>query len=617
MKEQLYPHPGETVHFQGRLYVIKRLLEDLVHVLARDVDTGIVGRLPLAELQLPEVDKDAIVRAPVAEQLTAAQQKIAHQRMAVLQSLSLDNQQGVSEVAARLAIHPSTIYRWRARLQTTGRVSALANRPGRGGTGQSRLAPEVEEVIQLTIEDFFLTKQRRSRKQACIEVRARCAERGLVAPSANTIYKRISAVSERLQLERRHSARAAHEAYEPKLGHHIVSRPLATVQIDHTPLDILLVDEQDRTCIVGRPWITLAMDVFSRMVVGFHVSFDPPGAMGTGLCLAHAILPKEKKLKQLNVDGDWPCWGIPDTLHLDNAKEFRGVMLRKAATEYGFDITWRPAARPEYGGHIERLLGTLLRELHTLPGTTFSNPQQRQEYDSEGRAVLTLPELEEWLTRYIVEIYHQRNHSALDTTPLQRYRDGMQARGGPPPRIVDERRLRLDFMPYVERSIRDYGVVIDRIHYYHDVLRRWVNSIDASSGKARKPQTFIFKRDPRDISIIYFWDPELLDYSPIPYRDTFRPRMSIWQYREAVKEVRSRKEPVDERTIFQARARQQSLIENAGRLTRAARREKSRPKTEVVLQKPAVEASPTLPPEPKRVFRPFDDIRDGTSTSSY
>ena len=50
------------------------------------------------------------------------------------------------------------------------------------------------------------------------------------------------------------------------------------------------------------------------------------------------------------------------------------------------------------GGHIERLLGTLLRALHELPGATFSNPQQRGSYDSEARAVMTLGQLERWLT---------------------------------------------------------------------------------------------------------------------------------------------------------------------------------------------------------------------------
>lgn len=36
---------------------------------------------------------------------------------------------------------------------------------------------------------------------------------------------------------------------------------------------------------------------------------------------------------------------------------------------------WRPVAKPRYGAHIERLLGTLNEEIHGLAGTTFSNPK--------------------------------------------------------------------------------------------------------------------------------------------------------------------------------------------------------------------------------------------------
>ena len=48
--------------------------------------------------------------------------------------------------------------------------------------------------------------------------------------------------------------------------------------------------------------------------------------------------------------------------------------------EYGVTLHWRPVARPHYGGHIERLLGTLNHEIHNLPGSTFSNPQARGAY---------------------------------------------------------------------------------------------------------------------------------------------------------------------------------------------------------------------------------------------
>jgi putative transposase len=44
--------------------------------------------------------------------------------------------------------------------------------------------------------------------------------------------------------------------------------PLEVVQIDHTLVDVVVVDELERLPL-GRPWLTLAIDVASRMVNGF------------------------------------------------------------------------------------------------------------------------------------------------------------------------------------------------------------------------------------------------------------------------------------------------------------------------------------------------------------
>lgn len=86
-------------------------------------------------------------------------------------------------------------------------------------------------------------------------------------------------------------------------------------------LDIQLVDDIDRMPI-GRPWITLAIDVFSRMVAGMYVSIDPPGALSTGLCIAHAVLPKERWLAKHDIANSWPVWGVMSVVHADNAKEW-------------------------------------------------------------------------------------------------------------------------------------------------------------------------------------------------------------------------------------------------------------------------------------------------------
>lgn len=56
--------------------------------------------------------------------------------------------------------------------------------------------------------------------------------------------------------------------YDPVPGTYRVDRALDVVQIDHTRVDAIVVDETHRLPI-GRPWLTLAVDVATRVVVGF------------------------------------------------------------------------------------------------------------------------------------------------------------------------------------------------------------------------------------------------------------------------------------------------------------------------------------------------------------
>jgi putative transposase len=85
-------------------------------------------------------------------------------------------------------------------------------------------------------------------------------------------------------------------------------------------------------------------------------------------------------------------------VHADNGADFKGEALRRGCEDYGIRIEFRPPGRAHFGGHIERPIGTLMQRVHTLPGTTYSNPLERGDYRSEKAACLTLKELEYWLT---------------------------------------------------------------------------------------------------------------------------------------------------------------------------------------------------------------------------
>jgi hypothetical protein len=50
-------------------------------------------------------------------------------------------------------------------------------------------------------------------------------------------------------------------------------RPWDVVHIDHTLADLELVDEQTGINL-GRPWLSIAFDAYSRRVLSFYLTFD-------------------------------------------------------------------------------------------------------------------------------------------------------------------------------------------------------------------------------------------------------------------------------------------------------------------------------------------------------
>lgn len=119
------------------------------------------------------------------------------------------------------------------------------------------------------------------------------------------------------------------------------------------------------------------------------------------------------------------------------------------------------------------------------------------------------------------------------------------------------------------------NIVIDDIYYYGDVLRRYIHKADPRNPKLK--QKFIFKRDPRDISVVYFYDPEVKQHFTIPYRDTSRPAISIWELRQATKKLEDiGYKQVNEALIFEAYEQMRQEQEKAIKETKQARLRRQR-----------------------------------------
>ena len=244
-------------------------------------------------------------------------------------------------------------------------------------------------------------------------------------------------------------------------------------------------------------------------------------------------------LSAKGVNGEWKVWGLPKKIHVDNGMDFRTETLKRACLEYGITLEYRPVRVPNYGGHIERLIGTLMRESHQLAGTTFSNIKEKDNYKSVDKASFTFDELEEWLLNLIVNIYHKRIHRGIEMRPEDKWDLGIFGNGrehigcGLPDIPVDKERLMFDFMPFTYRTIQANGVTWDGMRYFDFCLAPFIGK--SENGKSCE---YLFRRDPRNVAVIYFFNPNSKSYVGIPAADQKFPRTSVWQLRETKKRLR-------------------------------------------------------------------------------
>ncbi|AMG34603.1 transposase [Salmonella enterica] len=525
-----------------------------------------------------------------------------------LAALEVVGHEAADEAAQALGLSRRQVYVLirRAR-QGTGLVTDLT--PGRsgGGKGKGRLPEPVERIIRELLQKRFLTKQKRSLAAFHREVAQACKTQKLPVPARNTVAQRIAG----LHPAKIARSRGGQDAARPLQGAGgippEVTMPLEQVQIDHTVIDLIVVDERDRQPI-GRPYLTLAIDVFTRCVLGMVVTLEAPSAVSVGLCLAHAACDKRPWLEGLNVEMDWPMSGKPRLLYLDNAAEFKSEALRRGCEQHGIRLDYRPPGQPHYGGIVERIIGTAMQMIHDeLPGTTFSNPGQRGEYDSEKMATLTLRELERWLA-LAVGTYHGSVHNGLLQPPAARWAEAVE-RVGVPAVVTRPTAFLVDFLPVIRRTLTRTGFVIDHIHYYADALKPWI------ARRERLP-AFLIRRDPRDISRIWVLEPEGQHYLEIHYRTLSHPAVTLWEQRQALAKLRQLgREQVDESALFRMIGQMREIVTTAQKATRKARRDADRRQHLKTSEPPAKPIPPdvdmadpqadNLPPA-----KPFDQIEE-------
>ena len=367
-----------------------------------------------------EVEHDWLNKQHEAGRLTAEPRPLHQLRQQISQytedelRIALLRQEWLDRAGAD-GVSERTKRRWRqremaAQLNGSNEVLALVPRVRERGNRQARLNQDQEDILGRVIDAEWLTSRAENYKSCYRKLLAACDAAGVDTPSYPTLIARIKALDHTHSTRVRHGKRRAyHEGdfvyilfYDtPVHG----SRPFQYCHIDHTELDIELICS--RTGInLGRPWFSLAIDSFTRRVLGFYLSFDPP-SYHSNMMVLRDIVRRHQRLPQFIVT--------------DNGKDFQSVNFETFLMAMEVYLRFRPAARPRHGAVLERLFGRAHSEyVHNLAGNTKATKNVRMttgKYLPARLAEWTLEAMYYGLEHWAFDYYDQDVHPALGLSP--------------------------------------------------------------------------------------------------------------------------------------------------------------------------------------------------------
>lgn len=405
----------------------------------------------------------------------------------------------------------SRFYQWRKDwIKSSFSDHALIPRLDKRGRTPVPLPAELKGLLMRVTEEEYATQERptvaETLRSAIAKVdrqnRTRSDGNQIPKPTLVQIRRVIESYDPERLLQRRYGKAIARARTRISQAGPGAARLLERVEVDHTRADVICVTSKTHVPL-GRPWLTLLIDVASRMIIGVWISFETPNANTVLRVLKQVIRRKEALLAKYKLKGRWPAYGVPLVLVMDNGKEFHSKALDAAAQDLGMTLVYCPSREPRFKGVIERFNRTLNTGLvHMMPGTTFSDPKDRGDYDSQACAVLTIDEFRQLVFKWIVEVYSLTLHRTLNAAPLQRW-DELEAIC-PPQMPLHVEALDTYLRPLETRALSNKGIEINSLFYVSRELR----DLRLRNGLRDRNVRLDVRADPDNVGAIQVLHPE-------------------------------------------------------------------------------------------------------------
>jgi len=270
---------------------------------------------------------------------------------------------------------------------------------------------EVTDAITCTLED--LNSKRPITDQ-------------LHVPSGITLYRIIKEYDEYekdlFQKGQKYALKKQKWSRRTEQPEHLLER----IECDTQVIDVFVVDVKGR--VIGRPFLTVLLEVRSRYIIGYDISLNPPCIEKTLRALKHSFCSARDHT------------GLGQTYIMDNGSDFAGRKLIYVMQLLGSEIVYCEPYAPDQKPHVERWFKTHnIQFAHHLSGTTFSDPEERGDYRSEENASYTVEELTDQFEKFL-KIYHHAFHRSLNDSPHNTWEKNVDPLS--PPRRIAESDIR-------------------------------------------------------------------------------------------------------------------------------------------------------------------------------
>lgn len=422
--------------------------------------------------------------------------------------------------------HPpsfSTLNRWVDVYRKSGfnPASQLSLHDKKKGTRKRRMNDDVVEMMHEIINSEYLVSERPSMKVVYdmfsdtlnYKNLSLPANEQIPIPSLMSFQREIKKLHPMTVATARYGKHSARKRFDYGKSLHYKSQLCLRTEMDTNTMDIIVLDENSR--VVGHPYLLPVIDVFSRCILGWDISFIPGCAEKTLRTLKHAGTDAT----------DREVGGLPNEIVIDNGSEFINESLSSFAKYTGTTILINPPGTPNQKAFIESFFNTMnKRFLNTIKGKTFSVPSLRDNYDSEKKATITLSELRELFGKWVDTVYHYERHSELGKPPISVWREEYKK--------LPTIRHSHETLDTISRSVTQRVISDSRLKMFGLTWTGPSLPIVAEKSKSRsknKPVEVLY--DSSDLSTVFIRDPHdnSIFYEAYATRPFFQESLSLFE----------------------------------------------------------------------------------------